>query len=112
MMRATLNKLCISLELPMLELHDCNATQQFTNQLITPVVYQTKEDHIVGKTHFKETELFRVFNSTVNSKLFDMQKNESKAQEGAGIFALKGFWARCSKDSVYVEQNQTIVPRF
>jgi mannosyltransferase OCH1-like enzyme len=81
MIRATLNKLRIYTELPMLELQDRNATQQFTNQLIAPVVYQTWEDRFVGKTHFKEIELFRALNPELDFKLFDRQQRESYMRE-------------------------------
>jgi mannosyltransferase OCH1-like enzyme len=81
MIRATLNKLSIYTELPMLELHDRDATQQFTNQIIEPVVYQTWEDRFVGKTHFKEIELFRALNPDLNFKLFDRQQRETYMRE-------------------------------
>lgn len=81
MIRTALYKLRIYAELPMLELHDRNATQQFTNQLIAPVVYQTWEDRFVGKTHFKEIELFRALNSDLDFKLFDRHQRESYMRE-------------------------------
>lgn len=81
MIRTALNKLRIYAELPMLELHDRKATQQFTNQLIAPVVYQTWEDRFVGKTHFKEIELFRALNPDLDFKLFDRHQRESYMRE-------------------------------
>jgi mannosyltransferase OCH1-like enzyme len=88
MIRGTLNKLRIYKELPMLKLQDSDASEQFTNQKISPVVYQTWEDHFFGKTHFKEIQQFRALNPELDFKLFDKSQRESYMQEFWGEHAI------------------------
>ena len=81
MLRATFNKLRIYAELPMVELKDSLATRPFSNVMIAPVVYQTWEDHLFGKTHFKEIQRFRALNPDLDFRLFDGSDREVYMQE-------------------------------
>jgi len=67
-------------EYPLQELKD-QICESPNNYLIPPIVYQTWENNLFGKTHYKQILKFRKINSDLTFLLFDKKKRDQYMKE-------------------------------
>jgi mannosyltransferase OCH1-like enzyme len=75
-------------ELPLRPLADCPATTEAPASKIPPVVIQTWEDRLFGKTHLREMATFRALNPELSFELWDRDQRLAYMQEHWGKHAI------------------------
>jgi mannosyltransferase OCH1-like enzyme len=68
-------------EKPFQMLNDKQASEIFKNNKIPPIVYQTWESNLFGKTHFKELNRFRSLNPDLSFCLYTKSMRQSYMEE-------------------------------
>ena len=72
----------------MVQLYDRTASKVWHNPLIPPVVYQTWQDNLFGRTHHAEIERFRNLNGDLSFNLFNDKQADLYMEEYWGNHAI------------------------
>ena len=81
-------------ELPLRPLADRPATSPAPAGRIPPVLIQTWEDRLFGKSHLREMEEFRALNPELSFELWDRTRREDYLRDRWGTHPIFGIYQR------------------